>query len=334
MKRDQGVRLIELLKLLSQDAPLTAKQLAAALDTNVQNVNEDLKNLRNLGVKFHNNSGRTPKYQLLYPWHTEQKVENDPVQAVIIHALVRLLHHHAPTPSKAYSVALRELSAKLPPKLQKVSQKALNPIQGDVPSTLEKLAAAWCWGQMIEFLYQKPTEPQPRWRKGAIAFMEISRSNLDWYVMIQQHGEPKVKTFHLSRFHDVRRLADAPSPEIEFDPKKELADAWGIIGGQHRCLITLKFRSEAVPHIVYRTWPGEKEREFQLDGSLLLKINAPKHNNGLPLEVMAWIRGWGARAEIISPQWLRAQWIREAGQIAALGQAFISTEYKKRRATK
>ncbi|WP_420594257.1 helix-turn-helix transcriptional regulator [Deinococcus sp.] len=313
-KRDQGQRLLRHIRLLSEEGPLTNAELARHLNCQPQEVQRDRRLLRAEGHVIWQTEERPLRYGLAHPWRAAT-VSPDPVRAVVTHALLRLLRHHATTPSRVYHEALLHLTEQLPPRLQAVTRLTLTPPQGNTPRMLETVAAAWCYGEALEFLYQKPTEREPRWGVADVAFMEINRSNLDWYVFAQRRGEPKVKTFHLSRFQDARRLTAQPSPELAFDPRSELDGAWGIIGGQQHCEIALRFTPDAAPYVNYRRWPGQLEAQQQDDGCYDLRLNAPLDRHHLPVEVMAWIRGWGARVEIVSPDWLRQQWLAEARQV-------------------
>lgn len=314
-QRNQGARLLRHIRLLSEEGPLTTAELATLLDCQPQEVQRDRRLLIAEGHPIWQTEERPARYGLEHPWRAAT-VSPEPVRAVVTHALLRLLRHHAPTPSRVYHEALLSLTEQLPPRLQAVARQALTPPQGSTPRILETVAAAWCYGEALEFLYQKPTQSAPAWGVADVAFMEINRSNLDWYVFARRRGEVKVKTFHLSRFQDARRLTAQPSPDLTFDPRSELDGAWGIIGGQQHCEVNLRFTPDAAPYVHYRRWPGQLEGAQQENGGYLLRLNAPLDRNNLPVEVMAWIRGWGARVEVVSPLWLRQQWLAEARQVS------------------
>ncbi|GBF08254.1 DeoR family transcriptional regulator [Deinococcus aerius] len=313
-KREQGRRLLRLIALLSEEGPLTTAQLAERLGCQQQEVQRDRRLLISEGRDVLQTDERPARYFLARPWHTRE-VQNDPVRAVIHHALLRLLHHHAPTPSRLYHETLLELSGQLPARLRAVSLRSLTPPSGDTPRILETLAAAWCRGEPVRFSYRKPGE-EPNTGEADVVFMEINRTNLDWYVFARRRGEQRVKTFHLSRFVDAARLTGQSSPELPFDPRDELDGAWGIIGGGQHCEVTLRFAPEAVPYVAYRRWPGQIEGS--MDGPCyVLRLRAPLNRDHLPVEVMAWIRGWGPRVEVLSPAWVRDLWLGEARELLA-----------------
>lgn len=310
-KRDQRVRHPELLRLLRDDGPLSKPELARRLNCQLQTVQRDLRFLKTQGHPIYDTEERPARHGLhpSPPGHQDL----DPVRAVVQHALQRLLHHHAPTPSRVYHETLMQLTGQLPARLRHISQKALTPPSGETPRILETIAAAWCYAQPIRFTYQKPSHAPER-GEAHVIFMEVNRNNLDWYVFCQRVGEQKVKTFHLSRFQDVTRLTHQTSPDIPFDPRQELDGAWGIIGGDQHSDLKLRFDPEVVPYVAYRSWPGQLHAH--MDGEhYVLTVRAPLAHNQFPFEVMAWIRSWGPRVELISPLNLREAWLQEAREI-------------------
>ena len=306
-KREKTRRIAQLPLLLAEAR--TVEEMATHFGCQRQEVQRDLRDLRNNGLNIHKSQGRPPLYQLL---QQERSAQAAPVRAVITHAMLRLLHHHAPTPSRIYHQALTELTEQLPERLRAVSQLALTAPSGDTPRILETVAAAWCWGQPVRFRYQKPNTPAPTWNILHILFMEISRSNHDWYIIGRRPNEDATRTFLLSRMLDAERLIDQTSPEQDYDPRQDLDGAWGIIGGPERCRIELRFHPDVYDWVASRLWPGQCASRKDEEGRYHLTLEAPLHQNGVPVEVLTWIRGWAQNVEVVSPHWLRERWLADA----------------------
>ncbi|MCD0155645.1 WYL domain-containing protein [Deinococcus sp. 6GRE01] len=313
-RRDQGRRLLGLLRVLLDQEPRTTAELAALLDCQQQDIQRDLRLLAQEGYQRWSTGSRPVRHGLRRPTGTPSTTHA--MRAVVTHALLRLLHHHAPTPSRVYADVLADLNEQLPARVQEVSRRALTPPEGDTPRVLDVVAAAWCHGEPLRMRYRKPGDAHASDRVVDILFMEINRSNLDWYVFARPHGETRVKTFHLSRIEDAARVNDQSSPPIDFDPREELDGAWGIIGGRERCEITLRFTPDAAPYVTPHRWPGQVGPvQRHPDGRCTLQVLAPVNQHRLPVEVMAWIRGWGSRVEVVSPTWLREAWLTEAREV-------------------
>ncbi|GGJ78423.1 helix-turn-helix transcriptional regulator [Deinococcus aquiradiocola] len=306
-KRDKTRRITQLPNLLTE--PRTVAELATYFGCQHQEIQRDLRDLRSHGLDIQKSQGRPPLYHCL---PQEKTAQTAPVRAVITHAMLRLLHHHAPTPSRIYHQALTELADQLPERLRSVSSLALTAPSGDTPRVLETIAAAWCWGQPVRFLYKKPNTPAPTWNTLHILFMEISRSNHDWYIIGRRPNDSSTRTFLLSRMLDAERLTDQTSPEQFYDPRQDLDGAWGIIGGVERCRIELRFHPDVHDWIADRQWPGQRASHRDEAGYYHLILEAPLHRNGVPVEILTWIRGWAHNVDVVSPPWLRARWLAEA----------------------
>ena len=86
----------------------------------------------------------------------------------------------------------------------------------------------------------------------------------------------------------------------KFDPYDYLTQAWGVMGGNARIVVKLRFS----PNVAYRVresdWPCVNAIDDLTDGGCLMTLTV-SHT----LEMKPWIRGWGADCEVIEPEDLR-----------------------------
>jgi predicted DNA-binding transcriptional regulator YafY len=73
----------------------------------------------------------------------------------------------------------------------------------------------------------------------------------------------------------------------------------------------VRFQEGAADYVEERTWSADQHFEPSPDGSLILTFQAQSS-----LEVISWVLGFGAKAEILEPDWLRAE-MAEAVQALA-----------------
>jgi len=64
----------------------------------------------------------------------------------------------------------------------------------------------------------------------------------------------------------------------------------------------VKFKDEAAAYVEERTWSAEQNFKHRPDGSLILTFKAQSR-----LEVLSWALSFGDQAEILGPDWLRAE---------------------------
>jgi proteasome accessory factor B len=75
--------------------------------------------------------------------------------------------------------------------------------------------------------------------------------------------------------------------------------------------VRVQFQAEAAEYVEERSWSADQRFENMADGSLIMTFKAQS-----PLEVISWVLSFGARAEILSPSWLRRDMIKAVKLLA------------------
>ena len=106
----------------------------------------------------------------------------------------------------------------------------------------------------------------------------------------------QVKTFALERFTDLVRLRGErfPSP-AGWRPEAHIAHAFGIISGPAE-EVAVAFAEEEANFIRERTWHPSQTFRTLPDGRLELRMQV-----ATTVELETWIRGFGARAQVLAP---------------------------------
>ena len=73
----------------------------------------------------------------------------------------------------------------------------------------------------------------------------------------------------------------------------------------------MRFHPDVYDWVASRLWPGQCASGKDEEGRYHLTLEAPLHQNGVPVEVLTWIRGWAQNVEVISPNWLRERWLAD-----------------------
>ena len=146
-----------------------------------------------------------------------------------------------------------------------------------------------------------------------VYFVEASRSNFELYVIGRRrnHEPYEVRTYMMRLMKNVTPLNDQYQIPNDFDPQKYLSNAWGVIGDRNPIIVRLEF-NKSVKRWLERDFPGVLKREDAENGNLILTIQTGANNDSRPVELLAWIRGWGANVEVLEPQSLKDEWLAEA----------------------
>ena len=92
-----------------------------------------------------------------------------------------------------------------------------------------------------------------------------------------------------------------------------LKNAWSIISGTDTQRVLLRFNKKVIGRVLETNWHPAQGYEEQADGSLLWWVDVAS-----TIDMLSWIRGWGADVEVLGPEGLRRALEREARQLAKL----------------
>lgn len=108
-----------------------------------------------------------------------------------------------------------------------------------------------------------------------------------------------------------------------FDPARYDAQVFGVLGGPPETVV-IRFGPNVAPHIRAREWhPSQKLRDLA-DGHLELTFRA-----GGAHEIVRWVIGWGAAAEVVRPLELRHRVATALSAAAAMYRVVPAPEARK-----
>jgi predicted DNA-binding transcriptional regulator YafY len=323
-------RLFELEQLLHLK-PRTTSELAEhfhateiatgklTLESAKRNLRRDLEFLMRDQFKrgIQKSNSKTPTY------HIPKKLILNQQEVLAVHTLIRLFEHHAPTKSEIYHRVIQRITKQLPEHIQKILERHTKQQKTERPQqlsrTLEKVNTAWVERRQIKFKYLKPGG-SGTWRDNTVSiyFCEISRTNLDHYIIGYEHEfHQNIRTFKLSRIKEAEPQNTTYDIPEDFNPTKYLGNAWGIIGESdgHSIPIRLRFAASVLHRLDEGGYPNMQTIKDHPDGSRTIEVRAGTNKDGIPLEVLVWARSWGANVEILEPKQLRELWLEDAREL-------------------
>lgn len=286
--------------------PLGSRDLAELYGVPIRSVQRDLQALRDMGKGVEERAG---KYSI-----PSRREALNAVEALTVHAAVRLLHHHAPAHNPHYLRALYKIAGNLPEATRRLLDDSVvvytRPQSDD--QALEVVARAWDERRVIRFDYKRPNGELERGNELCVYFVEVSRTNLAPYVIgLERRRRDAVRTFKLSRILSPVTLRESYAIPDSFNPRDHLTDAWGVIGGAHPVTVRVRFTPDAAYRVLEGGYPNASEPLIYPDGSVELDIRAGADHTGLPRELLPWILSWGPRVEVLDPEPVRQHWLNE-----------------------
>jgi predicted DNA-binding transcriptional regulator YafY len=131
------------------------------------------------------------------------------------------------------------------------------------------------------------------------------------YLVGHCHLRDAVRIFAVERMRSVELARARFEVPADFDAKRYLADAWGILRGD-LVIVRVVFARGLARYIRERLWhPSQKLRDLP-DGRLEMTLLVAD-----TLEVRRWIFGYGMEAEVVAPAGLREARRMEAASMAS-----------------
>lgn len=122
------------------------------------------------------------------------------------------------------------------------------------------------------------------------------------------------RTFKIERIRTIALTEDPYTIPADFDPREELADAWGIWTSEADPVeVVLRFHPRVAGRVRETRWHRSQALEEQPDGSLIWRALIAE-----PQEMLPWIRGWGADVEVLAPEEVRKALVREVRRLAGM----------------
>ncbi len=161
----------------------------------------------------------------------------------------------------------------------------------------------------VTFSYRKPGETKKVPRR-VQPYHLANRENL-WYLIGFDQERKALRTFALPRIADVMPTKETFVRPLDFSPEKFFANSLGVLEGKGDHRVVIRFAATVAERVREREWHESQELRDLPGGALEVTLRL-----GALSEVEQWILGWGAAAEVIAPEELRASMKKTATALA------------------
>lgn len=170
------------------------------------------------------------------------------------------------------------------------------------------LAKAVTEREEVEFEYRKLAGEKPEKRR--VRPYHLGCIEDQWYLFAHDIGRGAIRTFALPRIRGAERTGEKFRRPQDFSVAKLLDGSFAVFEGRNAKPVKVFFRGVAARLIGERSWHPSQQLANRKDG-VVLSIRV-----GLSPDLVQWILGWGAEAEVLSPEELRSK-VAEAALAAA-----------------
>lgn len=122
------------------------------------------------------------------------------------------------------------------------------------------------------------------------------------YAYVFQPYYGSIIILALERIRSLELTEESFESPAGFDAEKLLADPFGIVLEKKPFLARILFNADQARYVTEREWPAGTVIEDGEDGSIVLNVTTSGK-----YELIRWLMGYGASAEVLEPDWLRRE---------------------------
>jgi predicted DNA-binding transcriptional regulator YafY len=309
MRGGQVARQWRVIRILeSRKRGMTGVELAAELEVPLRTVYRDLEALQEAGFPiFTENVGRNSYWKLVDTFKKDLPIPLTVTELMALHMSRNLLGVFEGT---FFHDSIESLFSKVKAILSPETIRYLENVSGrlgvgflsckDLSACKEAIRAvseATAKRRRVEMVYNAVSSGSQTLRK--IDPYHVRAMNGGFYLIGLCHLRNEVRTFAMDRIKDFKVLEEAFSMPKEFCLEDYLQTAFHVMRGDPERIVA-RFSSAASHVVRERIWhPTQEIRELP-DGGVQLVMEVP-----INYEIISWILGFGAAAEVLEPDSLR-----------------------------
>jgi predicted DNA-binding transcriptional regulator YafY len=298
--RTSRLRDIETMLLMTPTG-LSVQAIAERLEVTRRTIYRDLNFLENQGVPLWQEDGRFGINRTRYLANVRLTFHE--AMSLVLAGL--LLSRTIDERNPHVIGALHKLGGVLPANLVGQLDRAVERIEAQSSdyrpiAVLEALTEGWGTGHKVRIQYRSPRSGEVRPRTISPYALEPTPSGI--YVIGHDEWADDLRTFKLDRLETATVLDQTYQIPDSFDLEAHLATGWRIMAGETQQEVVVRFTPEVTSRVLERQWHATQRVERRPDGGCVLYVQIAE-----PLEMLPWIRSWGAEAEVVAPEWLRQE---------------------------
>jgi len=245
-------------------------------------------------------------------------------EALAVHLAARLLatrmdrqNPHAAAALRKLGVALEHLAPRISTHLQQSADVMDDDARRHDPTylqALEKLTLGWADLHKVRVWHRHQDSGRIEEYLFAPYFIEPYAIGQSTYAIGWREPPDALRTFKIERLERTELTREPYTIPLDFNPQVLLADAWGIwYTNAEPVEVVLRFLPRVAERVRETCWHSSQRIEEQGDGSLIWRSRIAE-----PLEMLPWIRGWGADVVVLEPGSLRQIVITEVEKLKAI----------------
>jgi CRISPR-associated endonuclease/helicase Cas3 len=247
-----------------------------------------------------------------------------PEEAVTLYLGARLLSKQQDKRNEPAETALLKLASVLKADAgvgaeieQAARELAQRPIQKEYQPVFRDVVRGYIYRKKIEIAYRPLSWNKSFQTTFSTYLLEPSPIGFTTYLIGHSSRVNALRAYKLERIESIRLTREEYSIPPDFPGLDILRNAWSIVMGDETVRVVLRFDQRVKARVLETRWhPSQQTRnDSEKPGSLLWEVQVAD-----TLDLLPWIRSWGADVEVLEPKELRTALGREAQALAELYQ--------------
>jgi len=245
-----------------------------------------------------------------------------PEEAVTLYLGARLLVKQQDKRNEPAETALLKLASVLKADAgvgseieQAARELAQRPVQENYQPIFRDVVRGYIYRKKVEIAYRPLSSKKSFQTTFSTYFLEPSPIGFTTYLIGHSSSPNALRAYKLERIESIRLTKDDYSIPPNFPGLEILRNAWSIVMGDEVIRVVLRFSEKVKARVLETRWhPSQQTRDdTEKPGSLLWEVQVAD-----TLDLIPWVRGWGADVEVLEPEGLRNALKREVQKMARL----------------
>jgi predicted DNA-binding transcriptional regulator YafY len=265
------------------------------------------------------------KSPLWIAWPYEQlqlrKFELSPEEAMTLYLAARLFTKQQDKRNEPAETALMKLATVLTSDAKignEIHQAALElsqrPDNGNYNRVFRAIMQGYIYRHIVRLTYE-PATGSAFTTDFAPYLLEPSAIGFTTYAIGHSSIVSKLRTYKLERIREATLTRQEYSIPADFRGLDVLRSAWSIIYGEELVTVVLRFSPNVRKRVLETRWHPSETKEDDSERPDHLRWSAQVADT---LDMLPWIKGWGAGVEVLEPKELRMVFIRESRRLSDL----------------
>ena len=207
---------------------------------------------------------------------------------------------------------------------QAARELAQHPVQENYQPIFRDVVRGYIYRKKIEITYKPLHAKKPFQTNFSTYLLEPSPIGFTTYLIGHSSSPNALRAYKLERIESIRLTKEDFSIPSDFPGLDILRNAWSIVMGEETLQVTLRFSPDVKTRVRETRWhPSQEDPKEDPDrpGYLLWTVWVAD-----TLDMLPWIRSWGADVEVLEPKELRETMMGETKAMAEKYGWFISSK--------